>query len=160
MSKLIIKLIFIIYLASALSCSYKPIFSEKNYNFGIEEISFADEGSKDINRIIKNRFDLIQEVNNRKQKKYSLAVKTSKIRNIISKDSKGDPVKFELFIIADYEIIENQKIIFSKIIEKKEIYDNNSDKFKLGQEEKIILDNLSRRISDEILTSIVNLNDN
>ena len=160
MSRLLIKFIFVICTSILLSCSYTPIFSEKNYNFGIEVISFAEKGEKNVNRIIKNRFDLIQQVNDKKLRKYSIFVETSKIREGVSKDSKGDPVKFELIISANYTISENEEEILERSIERKNIYDNNSDKFKLEQNEKIIIENLSRNISEIILTSIVTLDDN
>ena len=160
MSRLLIKFIFVICASILLSCSYTPIFSEKNYNFGIEVISFAKKGEKDVNRIIKNRFDLIQQVNDKKLRKYSIFVETSKTRKVVSKDSKGDPVKFELIISANYRISENEEEILVRSVERKNIYDNNSDKFKLEQNEKIIIENLSKNISEIILTSIVTLDDN
>ena len=43
---------------------------------------------------------------------------------------------------------------------QKNIYNNESDKFKLEQSEKIIIENLSEKISDNIISSIINLNDN
>ena len=44
-------------------------------------------------------------------------------------------------------------------INKKNNYNNESDKFKLEQSEKIIVQNLSERIVDEIISSLINLND-
>ena len=160
MNKLIIKIIFLIYISLSLSCSYEPLYSGKTYNFGIEEINFEEKGEKDANTIIKNKFKLIKEVNDKNFRKYTLLIKTSKIKKIVSKDSKGDPVKFELVLIADFEVIENEKILLSKNIERKNIYDNKSDKFKLEQTEKIIIENLASSISDMILSSIMILNDN
>ena len=160
MNRLIIKIIFLIYISFSLSCSYEPLYSGKTYNFGIEEINFEEKGEKIANKIIKNKFKLIQEVNDKNFRKYTLLIKTSKIKKIVSKDSKGDPVKFELILIADFEIIENEKILLNKKIERKNIYDNKSDKFKLEQTEKIIIENLARSIGDMILSSIIILNDN
>ena len=160
MNKLIIKIIFLIYISLSLSCTYEPLYSGKNYNFGIEEINIEEKGEKIANKIIKNKFKLIQEVNDKNFRKYTLLIKTSKIKKIVSKDSKGDPVKFELVLIADFEVIENEKILLSKNIERKNIYDNKSDKFKLEQTEKIIIENLAGSISDMILSSIIILDDN
>ena len=160
MNRLIIKIIFLIYISFSLSCSYEPLYSGKTYNFGIEEINFEEKGEKIANKIIKNKFKLIQEVNDKNFRKFTLLIKTSKIKKIVSKDSKGDPVKFELILIADFEIIENEKILLNKKIERKNIYDNKSDKFKLEQTEKIIIENLAGSISDMILSSIIILDDN
>ena len=119
MNKLIIKIIFVIYIGLTLSCSYTPLFSEKNYNFGFEEINFIERGEKDANRIIKNKFTLIQQVNDKKLKKYIISIKTSKVKKIVLKDSKGDPVKFELILIANYEVRDSKEVILNKEIEKK-----------------------------------------
>lgn len=160
MNKYLIKFIFLILASITLSCSYTPIFSEKNYNFGIEKIFFDENGVKDVDKIIKNRFDLIKKTNGEIKENYSLRVRTTKTREVISKDSKGDPVKFKLIISVNYLILKDKEIIVDKNIERKNIYDNNSDKFKLEQNEKIIIENLSKNISEVILTSIVTLNDN
>ena len=160
MNRLIIKTIFLIYISFSLSCSYEPLYSGKSYNFGIEKINFEEKGEKDANTIIENKFKLIKEVNDKNFRKYNLLIKTSKIKKIVSKNSKGDPVKFELVLIADFDVIENEKILLSKKIERKNIYDNKSDKFKLEQTEKIIIENLASSISDMILSSTIILNDN
>ena len=47
-----------------------------------------------------------------------------------------------------------------KEIEKNNIYNNDSDKFKLEQTKKLLLENLSENISDIIISSIINLDDN
>ena len=49
---------------------------------------------------------------------------------------------------------------FLKKIEKNNIYNNDADKFKVQQNEKIILENIGDKISEIIISSIVNLNDN
>ena len=140
------------------SCSYSPIFSEKNYNFEINEIVLT--GEKDINKILREKFNRIKNNQNLEIKKYKLLINSKKERNIISKNSKGDPLKFELIITVQYEIIFNENLILKKAIEKNNIYNNDSDLFKLEQSEKIIIDNISGNISDNIISSIINLDDN
>ena len=140
------------------ACSYKPVFSEKNYNFEINEIIFS--GEKYINRIIKNKFDLIKKDKEQGKKKYNLLINTNKKKLIISKDSKGDPLKFDMIITTYYEINYEEKLLFKKEVIKNNVYNNNVDKFKLEQNEKIILENLSEKIGETIISSILNLNDN
>ena len=140
------------------SCSYKPVFSEKNYNFEINEIIFS--GEKYINRIIKNKFDLIKKDKEQGKKKYNLLINTNKKKLIISKDSKGDPLKFDMIVTTYYEINYEEKLLFKKEVKKNNVYNNNVDKFKLEQNEKIILENLSEKIGETIISSILNLNDN
>ena len=148
--------VFFITVLSA--CSYKPIFSESNYNFEINEIIFS--GERYINRIIKNKFDLIKKENKQDKKIYNLLINTNKEKIIVSKDSKGDPLKFDLIVTTYFEINSEEKLIFKKEIIKNNIYNNDVDKFKLEQNEKIILENLSEKISETIISSIINLDDN
>ncbi len=154
----ITKTLILLLIFTTTSCSYKPIFSEKNYNFGIEKIEL--EGEKEINRVIKNRLELIKRINQKNKKQYKLKVETDKDRKIISKDSKGDPVKFEFIIFANIEILEGKNLLTKKEIKINNIYNNDSDKFKLEQKERIIVNNLSRIVTDEIISVIINLNDN
>ena len=65
---------FLILILSA--CSYKPIFSENNYNFEINKIIFT--GERYINRIIKNNLDLIKKEDKQTKKEYNLLIQTSK----------------------------------------------------------------------------------
>ena len=148
--------VFFITVLSA--CSYKPIFSENNYNFEINEIIFS--GEKYINRIIKNKFDLIKKENEQDRKKYDLLINTNKKKLIVSKDSKGDPLKFDIIVTTYFEINNEEKLLFNKEIIKNNIYNNDVDKFKLEQNEKIILENLAEKISETIISSIINLDDN
>ena len=148
--------VFFILILSA--CSYKPIFSEKNYNFEIDEVIFS--GEKYINRIIGNKLDLIKKNKDQDKKKYNLLIQTDKEKLIVSKDSKGDPLKFDLLITTYYEIIYDKKLLLKKEIIKNNVYNNEVDKFKLEQNEKIILENLSEKISENIISSIINLDDN
>ena len=151
-----IGLVFLIFVLT--SCSYSPIFSEKNYNFQLSEIIFT--GEKDINKFIKENFNRIKSSSDLEKNKYKLLINSKEKRNIVSKDSKGDPLKFELIVTVEYEISNNEKLLLKKIIQKNNIYNNDSDLFKLEQSEKIIIENISGNISDNIISSIINLNDN
>ena len=149
-----ILIIFVFFLSS---CSYEPIFSNKDYGFSLGEIEFV--GDKEINRNIKNRLSFINKKMNQMDESFDLSVETVKEKKIISKDSKGDPLKFELIILTDLKVF-NNKLILNREIEKSYIYNNVSDKFKLEEDERIILENLSVKISETIISLILNLNDN
>ena len=140
------------------ACSYKPIFLKKTYNFKIEEVILS--GDKIVNSIINKKLKFIKSNDQVYEKKYFVKINTEKKRKIISKDSQGDPLKFEISIITEYEITNNQKLIINRKVLQKSIYNNESDKFKLEQSEKIIIENLSEKISDSIISSVINLNDN
>ena len=158
MNKTLAKFVLVFMILGLTSCSYNPIFSEKNYNFEINEIVLT--GEKDINKILREKFNRIKNNQNLQKKEYKLLINSKKERNIVSKNSKGDPLKFELIINVQYEIIFNENLILKKTIEKNNIYNNDSDLFKLEQSEKIIIDNISGNISDKIISSIINLDDN
>ena len=158
MNKIFSKLITIALIFATFSCSYKPIFSEINYNFQIEEIILS--GDKGINRVIEKKLSMIMKNQNSEKKNFSVIINSIKNKEIISNDSKGDPLKFEINIVVAYKILENGKIILERKIEKSNIYNNKSDKFELDQNEKNITNILSEIISDNIISSIINLNDN
>ena len=140
------------------SCSYKPIFIEKNYDFEIDKVTLS--GEKNVNRVIKNNLKLIGKSNDNIKKKYNLILSSTKKRKVLSKDSQGDPLKFEIIISINYQVSENDNLLLKRSIDKSYIYKNNSDKFKLEQNEKIIVENLTEDISNIIISTIINLNDN
>ena len=158
MNNFLLKILTVFLIITLSACSYKPIFSENNYNFEINEILLS--GEKHINRIIKSKLDLIKKEKEQGKKKYDLLIRSSKEKLIVSKDSKGDPLKFDLIITAYYEISHEKRLLFKKEVIKNNVYNNDVDKFKLEQNEKIILENLSEKISENIISSIINLNDN
>ena len=157
MNKKILKNIFIVLIISLTSCSYEPVFLKKNYGFELNKIILS--GDKDVNRIIDQRLNLINKSKTEKKNTFDLNINSSKLKKIISKDSQGDPSKFELVISTEFEIFKNDEILLKRNIEKAYIYNNEADKFKLEQNEKIIIDNLSEKISEVIISLILNIND-
>ena len=151
----ILTFFFLIFIVSA--CSYEQIFFKKNYDFKIEEIILS--GDKNVNSIIDSKLKFFGNNSENYNKIYLLNIYTDKRKRIISKDSKGNPLKFEISITTSYEVMDLEKTLIKRIINKKNNYNNESDKFKLEQSEKIIVENLSERIVEEIISSLINLND-
>ena len=138
-------LLFLFFLSS---CSYEPILNNKNKQFSININKI--NGDQEVNsKIIKN-FNNLKE----KEKKYDLTLSSTKEKNIISKDSKGDPSIFELIINVNYSVKKEGKTLIVNNINKKTTYNNIADKFELENYEKTIINNLSRNISDRIIFSI------
>ena len=135
------------------NCAYEPILINKNYDFSIvvEKI----DGDKKINSMIVNNFYNLKG----KEKKYNLNLSSTKIKNVISKDSKGDPAIFELIINVNYKVKKNEETLLINEINLKDIYNNVSDKFELENYEKNIINNLSQNISDKIIISISEINE-
>ena len=133
-------------------CSFVPVHINKDFNFQIIEINF--EGEKFINEIIRNKL----EINETGEKKYRIYYKTTKTKEIVSSDTKGDPKIFKLKINLEYIVYDEDKKIFENNIIKQISYDSIDDKYELSQYEENILKNLSNKISEDILFSIKLLN--
>ena len=166
MNKKLLRNIFISIIFLLNSCSYEPIFSKKDYGFSLGQITFV--GDKTINRNIKNRLSFINKKTSLgasdnlsfNETSFDLSINTKKERRTISKDTKGDPVKFELIVTTSLGVYNKNKSILNREIKKSYIYNNVSDKFKLEEDEDIILENISENISESIISLILNLNDN
>ena len=158
MNNILRKTIVFISIFVLTSCSYEPIFVERDYNFKIKEVLLT--GDKDINRIVNNNLKIIKNSESKKNKNFIIEIDSSKKREIVSKNSKGDPLKFKMIIKVKYKVLNNNSLEINNTIEKSNIYNNESDKFELEKNEGIILDNLARGISDNIISSIINLDDN
>ena len=133
-------------------CSYVPLHSNKNFDFEIIDINF--EGDKTINEIVMNNLKKKTTGDN----KYSIYYKTSKIKETVSSDLKGDPKIFKLKINLYFKLYQDGKNIFENTLIKQTSYNSINDKYELSQYESNILKNLSNNISDEILFSIKLLN--
>ena len=144
---------FLIILFSTLlsNCSYETILTKKNYNFGFEQIN--SEGETKVNNIIKRKLDR----NNDNDNKFDLFFETKKVREIIAVDKKGDPTIFIKKINLKYKIIQDDKEVLNKEIEKNVTYNNLDDKFELSNKEDDIIVYLSESLSDEILRSTLAL---
>ncbi len=158
MNNIFIKTLTFFFIIGLSACSYKPIFSEQNYGFEIEKIIL--NGEKDINRVINTKLKSIKSDGRIKKERYTLEIQSKKMREIVSKDSKGDPLKFKMIILIEYKVSKEGNLIFSNKIEKNNVYNNDSDKFELEQTEDIILEKLTGSISDSLISSIINLDDN
>jgi len=137
-------------------CSYRPILSKQNYNFSVEKVEL--NGDKEVNYIIKERLINLNDQNNKN--KYYVQIDTSKVKNIISNDSKGDPSKLEIVISSTFQISNSEKLLIKRKVKMKNTYNNISDKLKLKKYELFIVNNLSQRISDSLISTIANINDN
>ena len=94
MNNILRKTIVFISIFVLTSCSYQPIFVERDYNFKIKEVLLT--GDKDINRIVNNNLKFIKNSESKKNKNFIIEIDSSKKREIVSKNSKGDPLKFEI----------------------------------------------------------------
>ena len=138
------KIIFIVIALFMLNnCGYTPINSSKNNNFYIE-ISQKDRNK--LNSKIENNIKKYSNQNS--ENTIKLEISSNKKINVTSKDSKGDPSKFQMTITLNINILRknNYKINKTKSFFSNFNYNNNSNKFSLKQYEKDIEDNLINKI--------------
>ena len=144
MKKLIIIVIALFILNN---CGYTPIYSAKENNFYIKEISQKDR-SKLNTKIVNN----IEKFSNQNSENIiQLEINSNKKIDIITKDKKGDPSKFQMTIFLNINILNknNYTINKTKSFYENFNYNNNSNKFSLKQYEKEIEDILINKIVEE-----------
>tara|TARA_Y100000591_G_C21594410_1_gene574846 strand:- start:96 stop:554 length:459 start_codon:yes stop_codon:yes gene_type:complete len=142
-------LISIIILSIILTnCGFNPIYSSKNSNFEIIEISNKNEN--------KNSFSiekLIMSLSNQDAKrKVKLEMSYKQSVMTILKDNKGDPSKKKLSINVNL-IVKNEKnnVLVNKTFNEEFSYDVQSDKFNMAQYVDNITENLNTKISNDII---------
>ena len=142
-------LITIIILSTILSnCGFKPIYSSKNSNFEIIEITNKNKN--------KNSFaieKIIMSLSNKDAKsKVKLVMDYKKSVKTILKDSKGDPSQKKLIINVNLSVKnEKDNTLVNKNFREEFNYTVQSDKFNMSKYEDNIISNLSNRISDDII---------
>ena len=128
-------------------CSYSPIFSNKNSNFSIYELSAS--GNNKLNKIISSRLN--NYISSDKKKKFSLVIETN--LNIItaSKDSKGNQKTYRITLISNVLIKDSKGNTKNKLFSKSLDYNNKSNKSDLKKYENQNSINLAEKISEEII---------
>tara|TARA_B110000037_G_C16967449_1_gene443608 strand:- start:160 stop:612 length:453 start_codon:yes stop_codon:yes gene_type:complete len=129
------------------NCGYTPIYSDKNFDFKIENIVILKNNK--LNNKIKKRLKNFSNQNS--QKIILLEVDAKKIINTLVKDSKGDPSRYEMIIDiklkASYGLNKN----VNRSFEERFSYNGNKNKFELKQYEKEIENLLINKNMDRII---------
>ncbi len=130
------------------SCGgYKPIFKSQETNFYISKIDnlSQDKISNQIKMNLKSysidngKMPIILELDSKKDEK------------VLSKDTKGNPVLYEIKILTKAKIIFENKSEKEFRFEKKFNFNNQSNKFELQQYKK----NIEKNLADEIFESLI-----
>tara|TARA_B100002051_G_C16463848_1_gene499807 strand:- start:160 stop:612 length:453 start_codon:yes stop_codon:yes gene_type:complete len=141
-------LILILVLKLLYSCSYNPIFVDEKSDFKFVDIKSS--GVNEINEVVEDA--LIKKSYG--DIEYNISFESVKNIEVVTSNQKGDPTVFEMLIIVDYIIFKNGKVVLTNQIKKRDVYNNNKDKFELLKYEENILKNISNNISNEILMSM------
>ena len=129
-------------------CGFKPIYSSKNSNFEIIEIINKNEN--------KNSYsieEMVMSLSNKEAiRKVKIEFDYKELIETILKDSKGDPSKKKQTIIVKLKVKdEKDKVLNDKNFNEDFNYDVQSDKFNMAQYEENIINNLSNKISSDII---------
>ena len=120
-------------------CGFEPIYSIKNesdYNIVVVEI----KGDKELNNFINRELERIS--NRTSPNEYKIKVNSKFDKIIISKDSKGSPLEFELLANIDFEI-ESDNFKKSISFKEKQNMQKISDLFQQRNYEDTIKENFA-----------------
>ena len=153
-NKILVNCLIFIFIVS---CGYTPILIEKDYLFRIQSIERI--GNNKINSSIAQKLKYLSKSDDTLNKiVYNLRLESKLNKKIISKDSKGDPLIFEIKVTTIVTILKgNEGKVLSQEISNKINYDNQVDKFELIKYENGLITNLSSNLGDRILSILSNI---
>ena len=143
--KNLIKLLILLFFISG--CGYSPIFSKKNTNFSIYELSAS--GNSKLNKIINNRLNDYKGSDGKR--KFSLTLETHLNKEIALRDSKGNPKTYRVNLLSNISIKDFDGNVKNKSFSKSVDYNNKSNKSNLKKYENETSKNLAEKIADEII---------
>ena len=147
--KITLSLFFLLFFLNG--CGYKPILKGIDYDFTIK--IGTDTGDKQINSKVENKIRIVDGT----KRTFNLDFSSKETKNILSKDSKGDPKILELVININYKLSENGKILVQRNYTQRSTYNNIPDKFELSKSEEILRNNLVENLVSDIINSASNL---
>ena len=142
---------FLLILLILNGCGFKPMLAGSDYDFSIKVKNST--GNEQINSKIENKLKMFKGI----KRTFNITLNSGETKNILSKDSKGDPSIMEIVISLNYKISEKSKILVSRSLSQKSTYNNISDKFELSKSEEMLKDNLIENLVTDIINSASNL---
>jgi len=143
MNKIILIIIFII----LNSCGYKSVYSNKNINFNIINIKKLETNK--LNNIFEKRIKKLSNSNAINQ--FVLEIDSKKDISIVSKDSKGNPSRYQMIVRLNLKSTDNKDKKMEKEFFEQFNYSSNSNKFALSQYEKDIEIILIEKVTEEVI---------
>ena len=129
------------------NCGFTPIYSGKNFDFKLKDIITINDSQ--LSSKVQRRLKKISKEESKKI--ISIKVDTQKKINILSKNSKGDPSRYEMIIDIKLNTTYAQNKNMSKSFQEKFNYNANSNKFELNQYEQEIEDLLINQNIERII---------
>lgn len=141
------KFLLIIFL-TLVGCGYESIYAKKNdNNFYIKEI--ISKGDRDINRVIITQFPINKD--DTKKIPYIIKLDSKRSKDIIAKDSLGNPSIYNINIDVKIVVKNNKTVIKKKDFNKSFSYNSMENKFDQLKYAKNVEQSLINKISEEIL---------
>ncbi len=141
------KRIFFILLFFTISCGYTPINQSNNKVYYIEK--FQLNGNNQINKIIKKNFDRYNSEKNGIDK-FQINLSSQLIKKTNSKSKAGKNSNLSLKILIDSVILKDSKTFKELKFEEVINYNSLDNKFELKQYEKILIEDLTKKILERI----------
>ena len=154
MKKKVFCLLILIFFIFIYGCGFKPSLTSSSYTFSLQVEN--KNGNERINSKIENQLKLINGI----KRTFKVSLDSVETRNILSKDSKGDPTILEIKINLNYKLIEKGKVLINRTITEKNTYNNISDKFEFSKSEEVLRNNLVESFVSDIINSAANLMQN
>lgn len=143
------KFLLIILIIILSNCAgYQPIFNNKNLDFKINDIK-TDENK--ISREIAKRLLLIS--NDEKLNSIRLELNSTENERIISRDTRGDPLIFEVLVQLEMNLkneTKEQKYIYKESI----LIKNDKNKFELKKYKENMKANFTNKIFERIISDL------
>tara|TARA_B100001175_G_scaffold279968_1_gene257480 strand:- start:1058 stop:1516 length:459 start_codon:yes stop_codon:yes gene_type:complete len=143
--KNLIKLLLLLFFIS--SCGYSPIYSNKNSNFSISQLSTS--GNNKLNRIIRGKLATFEDFNAAKH--LTVKINTSLEKKVSSKDTKGNPKTYRINLRSDIKVQDSKGKEKNKLFLKSVDYNNKNNKFDLKKFENQTSKILAEKIADELI---------
>ena len=141
------KIILILQFILLTSCGYKAINNKYNYKFKI--IDYELVGNSIINKKLEKNIIRFSE-NDNATRFFKIKIFSKLNKNTTSKDSSGNDSSYEIKIIVDLNITENNVLLDKTKIQKQVNYNTLVSKFELKQYENLLINDLSEQINLEI----------
>ena len=141
------KIVLIIILIILNNCGYKAVYSNKNINFNIINIKKLETNK--LNNIFEKRIKKLSNSNAINQ--FVLEIDSKKDISIVSKDSKGNPSRYQMIVRLNLKSTDNKDKKMEKEFFEQFNYSSNSNKFALRQYEKDIEIILIEKVIEEVI---------
>ena len=145
---------FFIFLFFLVSCGYAPIFTSQNVEFKI--VKYEISGNKDIANDFVKRISRSQNNKSTDANEIFLSVDAELRKTSAIKDSTGKILTYKLDIIikATVKRIGEDKILYADTLESSLNFDVQDQIYDTNELEKIVTQNLLRKISTDLILRI------